>query len=181
MNSPKLSSTGRRHALLVTRARRLARPRKAPVTVASVSCLVCECAGELFGLPIARTAHVAAFARPATIPTSNPALIGVVPRAGAFYHVYDLTRLMGAGKGEGGRLVMLRGSPAIALRVDEAIRVADLVALADPGASQLQANYPAISGFARAVQSDLFNGRTISLIDPDKLASDTAPGWVEGD
>jgi chemotaxis signal transduction protein len=181
MSTSKLSPAGRRHALLVTRARRLARPRKAPVAVASISCLVCEAAGELFAIPIGRAAHVAPFVRVAAIPTANPALIGVVSRAGAFYHVYDLTRLMGAGKGEGGRLVMLRGNPAIALRVDEVIRVADLVELSDIGAAQIQANHPAISGFVRTLQADLFNGRTISLIDPDKLASDTVPGWVGGD
>lgn len=181
MNTPKLSSAGRRHALMVTRARRLARPRIAPKAVASISCLVCEAVGELFALPLVRTAHVAPFIRVAAVPTTNPALIGVASRAGAFYHVYDLTRLMGAGEGQGGRLVMLRGSPAIALRVDEAIRVTDLVQLSDAGAVQIQAKHPAISGFARALQDDLFNGRTISLIDPDKLASDTAPGWVGGD
>lgn len=181
MNSPKLSSAGRRHALLVARARRLARPRKAPSVVASISCLVCEAGGELFALPIERTAHVASFTRVAAIPTSNPALIGVASRAGLFYHVYDLTRLIGAGKGERGRLVMLRGSPAVALRVDEVIRVADLAALSDPGASQIQVNHPAVSSFVRALQADLFNGRVISLIDPDKFASDTAPSRVEGD
>lgn len=181
MNVPKLSSAGHRHALLVARARRLARPRKAPAVVASISCLVCEVAGELFALPIERAAHVAAFTRVAAIPTSNPALMGVASRAGLFYHVYDLTRLIGAGKGEGGRLVMLRGSPAVALRVDEVIRVADLAELSDLGASQIQVNHPAVSGFVRALQADLFNGRLISLIDPDKLASDTAPSRVEGD
>ncbi|RYG34918.1 MAG: chemotaxis protein CheW [Burkholderiales bacterium] len=181
MNTPKLSSVGRRHALLVARARRLARPRKDPPAIASITCLVCEAAGELFALPIARATHVAPFIRAASVPTSNPALIGVVARAGVFYHVYDLTRLVGAGKGEGGHMVMLRGSPAIALRVDEVLRVADLVGLSNSGASQLQANHPAISGFAHAVQADVFNGRTISLIDPDKLASDTAPSRVEGD
>jgi len=181
MNAPKLSPAGRRHALLVARARRLARPRKAPPIVASVSCLVCEAAGELFALPIVRTAHVASFTRVAAVPTSNSALIGVTLRAGLFYHVYDLTRLIGAGKGEGGRLVMLRGSPAVALRVDEVIRVADLAEISDAGGSQIQVNHPAVSGFVRALQADLFNGRMISLIDPDKLASDIAPSRVEGD
>jgi chemotaxis signal transduction protein len=181
MSTPKLSATGRRHALLVARARRLARPRKAPPAIASVSCLVCEAAGELFALPIARTAHVTSFVRIANIPTTNPSLIGVASRAGVFYHVYDLTRLVGAGKGEGGRLVMLRGAPPVALRVDEAIRVADLVEISATDASQIQANHPAVAGFARAAHADLFNGRTISLINPDKLASDTAPGRVEGD
>jgi chemotaxis signal transduction protein len=182
MSSPKLSQTGRRHALLTTRARRLARPRKAAAPVASISCLVCEAGGELYGLPIIRTAHVAPFVRAAAVPTHNPALIGVASRGGVFYHVYDLARLVGgAGAGEGGRLVMLRGNPPVALRVDEAIRVADLVELSGPEASQIQSNHPAVTGFARALQIDLFNGRMISLINPDKLASESSPERVEGD
>ncbi len=182
MNSPKLSVAGRRHALLVARARRLARPRKAAPAVASISCLVCEAGDELYGLPIMRTAHVAPFVRAAAVPTRNPALIGVSSRAGVFYHVYDLATLMGVRSGgEGGRLVMLRGSPPVALRVNEAIRVADLVELPAADASQIQANHPAVTGFARAVQADLFNERTISLINPDKLASESTPERVEGD
>lgn len=182
MSTPKLSAAGRRHALLVTRARRLARPRKEAQRVASISCLVCEAGGELYGLPIIRTAYVAPFVRAAAIPTRNPALMGVASRGGIFYHVYDLARLVrGAGGGEGGRLVMLRGSPPIALRVDEAIRVADLVELSETDASQIQANHPAVAGFARALQADLFNERTISLINPDKLASESSPERVEGD
>lgn len=181
MNTPKLSQVGRRHALLVARARRLARPRKAPPVVASISCLVCEAAGELFAIPVARAAHVAPFTRIAAIPTTNPALVGIVARAGVFYHVYDLTRLVGTGVGEGGRLVMLRGNPPIALRVDEVLRVADIVELSPADASQIQTNQTAVTGFARALQDDVFSGRTISLINPDKLASDAAPSSVEGD
>lgn len=181
MSTPKLSAAGRRHALLTARARRLARPRKAPPVIASMSCLVCDAAGELFALPILRAAHVTSFVRAASIPTANPALIGVVSRGGVFYHVYDMNRLIGAGAGHGGRLVMLHGNPHIALRVDEVVRVADLVEVSTKDASQMQASHPAVTGFARALQSDLFDGRIISLIDPDKLASDQLPVRVEGD
>ena len=182
MSNPKLSPTGRRHALLVARARRLARPRNEAPAVASISCLVCEAGGELYGLPITRTAHVAPFVRVAAIPTRNPSLIGVASHVGVFYHVYDLARLVrGKVGGEGGRLVMLRGSPPIALRIDAALRVADLVQLSGADASQMQASHPAVTGFSRALQADLFNERAISLINPDKLASEFAPGRVEGD
>ncbi len=182
MSSPKLSTTGRRHALLVTRARRLARPRKVAAPTASISCLICDAGGELYALPLSRMVRVAPFVRAAPVPTLNRALVGVASRAGVFYHVYDLARLVGSGTGgERGHLVMLRGLPPIALRVDQAIRVADVVALSAADASQMHTNHPAVTSFARALQAELFNGRTISLIDPDKLASEPAPGRVEGD
>lgn len=181
MSTPKLSEAGRRHALLTARARRLARPRKTPDPVASISCLVCETAGELYALPLSHMARVVPFTRPAPVPTSNSALIGVVSRMGIFYHVYDLARLVGgAGADARGHLVMLRGTPPIALRVDQAIRVADLVVLSEADTSQMRTNHLAVTGFARPLQHELFNERTISLIDPDKLAAGNAPSRVGG-
>ena len=172
MSTPKLSEAGRRHALLVSRARRLARPRKAPNAIESISCLVCEAGGELYALPLSHMARVVPFIRPASVPTTNAALLGVVSRAGIFYHVYDLGRLVGSANTDArGHLVMLRGSPPIALRVDEAIRVADLVVLSPADTSHMRANHAAVTGFARPAQSGLFTERTISLIDPDKLAA----------
>jgi len=172
MSTSKLSEAGRRHALLVSRARRLARPRKAPDAIESVSCLVAETGNELYALPLSQMARVVPFVRPAPVPTTNAALLGVVSRAGIFYHVYDLGRLVGSANAEArGHLVMLRGSPPIALRVDEAIRVADLVVLSAADTSQMRASHPAVTGFARPVQSGLFDERTISLIDPDKLTA----------
>lgn len=181
MSTPKLSEAGRRHALLVSRARRLARPRKAPVPVESISCLVCEAGGELCALPLDQIARVTPFIRPAPVPTDNLALIGVVGRAGIFYHVYDLGRLIrNADTQAHGHLVMLRGTPPVALRVDEAVRVADLVVLSQADTSQMRANHPAVTGFARPVQQGLFNERTISLIDPDRLAAGHASSRVGG-
>lgn len=176
-----LSSAGRRHAILTARARRLARPRQAQEAIASVSCLVCEAGGELFAIPMVRAARVAPESRPAQVPTSNRALLGVTARGGVFHQVYDLAILVGApSTGADGHFVMLRGSPPIALRVDRALRVADLVQLAPGDASHMPPRLPVISGFARPLQNDLFDGRVISLIDPDKLASDNVPGRVEG-
>ena len=181
MSTPKLSEAGRRHALLVARARRLARPRKKPDPVDSISCLVCETGAELYALPLSQMARVVPFVRPAPVPTTNAALTGVVSRAGIFYHVYDLGRLVGSADAEArGHLVMLRGTPPIALRVDQAIRVADLVVLSQADTSQMRANHPAVTGFARPLQQGLFNERTISLIDPDNLATGHPSSRVGG-
>jgi chemotaxis signal transduction protein len=172
----------RREAILADRARRLARPRKAQVAVESVSCLVCEAGGDLFAIPVSRAARVMPARQTAAIPTSNPALIGITNRGGLFHHLYDLARLVGLEPvGSDGHFVMLRGSPAVALRVERALRVADLVPLTPNDAPQMQASQPCVTGYARPLQASLFEGRTIALVDPDKLAPDSGPGRVEGD
>jgi chemotaxis signal transduction protein len=176
-----LSSAGRRHALLEARTRRLARRRVAAEMLPTVSCLICEAGGQLYALPLTRIARVGAATRPAPVPSANRALLGVTGRAGVFYHVYDLALLMGGGGGGGGHLVMLRGSSPIALRVDTAVRVADLSMIDAAESANLRATHPAISGFARAAQNELFDGRMLSLIDPDKLASAVEAERVEGD
>jgi len=182
MSSSLSQSAGRRKAILVDRARRLARSRKAPEQVSFVSCLVCEAAGNLFGIPVERAALVMPARQTAAIPTSNPALIGITSRGGVFHQVYDLARLVGLATDiSDGHFVVLKGSPGVALRVERALRVVDLVPLAPEDALQMQASRPCVAGFARPLQVSLFDGRTIALIDPDKLGSDTASGLVEGD
>ncbi len=180
--SPKmLSAAGRRHAVLASRARQLARPRTMDMAVKTINCLVCEAAGELYALALLKIAKVTPTARLASVPASNPALVGVTARAGIFYHVYDLATLFGGRSSTDGHLVMLRGLPAMALRVDTAIRVTDLVQLDAAEAASLRAAHPSVAAFARAEREDLFGGRIISLIDPDKLAPTNVVGRVEGD
>lgn len=177
-----ISATARRHALLAGRARRLARPRTPPPAVETVRCLVCEAGKELYALPLDRLARVVPDRRFAAIPTANAALVGVTAHAGVFYHVYDLAKLITGGAADAGKhMALLRGAPAVALRIDEALRVADLVMLEDVATSQMRANHPAVTGFGQAMQAELFEGRAISLIDPDKLASESAPENLEGD
>lgn len=179
--SPPLSQAGRRHAILASRTRRLARPRGAGIVVPFVTCLVCEAGGELFGVPLVRLSRVVSAGQLAVVPSSNPALVGVTGRAGIFYHVYDLARLTSDGSvGPEGHFAMLRGSPPIALSVDRAVRVADLATLTPAEASHMQARGPAVSGFARPLQAELFEGRIISMIDPDRLVADDVRDQVEG-
>jgi chemotaxis signal transduction protein len=167
----QLSLTGRRHALMKARARRLARPRITVSKVETVACLVCEAGEQLYALPLARVTRVAPATRLAAVPTRNRALIGVTGRSGVFYNVYDLAALVGGASAAGAHLVMLRGSPPVALQVQTALRVTDLVPLDAAEAANLRASHPAIAGFARAAQDNLFDERTISLIDTDMLAS----------
>jgi chemotaxis signal transduction protein len=177
------SAIRRRHAILGARARRLARPRQAAEGIASTPCIVCEAGGGLYAIPLDRTKRVAPFERAAHVPSANPAMLGVVGQSGAFYHVYDLGALIGSGAGVGaGHLVLLRGeSPAVAIRTDRVLGVADLVELTGDAASRMRAIHPAVTAFVRAVKADLFEGRTISLLDPRQLTSDPRSGRAEGD
>lgn len=176
-------STRRRHALLGARARRLARPRREISAVTTISCLVCEASGALYAIPLNRIARVTLFRRVAAAPSSNPALLGVSGLSGKLYHVFDLGRLMRAASSEaGGHLVLLRGAaPAVALRVDRALRVADLVELSGENSSQMRSSHPAVIAFARTLQADLFEGQTISILDPEQLTSRSEAGRTEGD
>lgn len=183
MSTPKAMSTaGRRHALLASRARRLARPRTAPAPIPSVNCIVCEAGLELYAIPLAHVARIIPAGRVASIPSSNSSLMGVTARAGVFYHVYDLAPLISGAKaaGEGGHIIMLRGAVPIALRVDRALQVADIVELGGD-ASSAASSHPAIASFGRPLQDNLFDGRTISIVDPARLSTDHAPARAEGD
>lgn len=189
MSSPsgkQLSQAGRRHAILQARARRLARPRDTGERKQTISCLLCEAGGQLYAMPLTRIARVSASVRPAAVPTSNRALLGVTGRAGVFYHVYDLATLVGVGAGSGGYLVMLRGAPPVGLQVDNTLRVAEMVALDATEAANLRPGHPVVTGFVRFAQNETSDRqttgeRTISFIDPDKLASLASTGRVEGE
>lgn len=182
--APKLSSAEarRRHAIFGARARRLARPQEARRPGETITCLVCEAGVALYAIPLKKTARVTPFHKAAPAPATNHALIGIHGRAGVFYHVYDLGRLLGAASSaEGGHLVLLRGAPAIALRVDAALRVADLVPLDAQATSQMKATHAAVAAFAAPLNKDLFNGQAISVLDPDLLTSGPRAGRAEGD
>ncbi|MEQ1785330.1 MAG: chemotaxis protein CheW [Hyphomonadaceae bacterium] len=182
ITTPALSAR-RRHALLGARTRRLARPKRETSAITTVSCLVCESAGGLYAIPLARIARVAPFRRAASTPSSNPALLGVTGLLGKLYHVFDLGHLMHAASPDaGGHLVLLRGgSAAVALRVAQAVRVAELIELSLEDASHMRPSHPAVTAFARPLQKDLFEGQTISILDPEQLTSRVVAGRTEGD
>ncbi len=182
MSEATPASVRKRHAVLGARARRLARPRKTPAAVASINCLICEAGGALYGVPLAQALRVMPYINAAPAPASDPALLGVVGRSGVFYHVFDLARLAGGGgKVAGGHVVLLRGgAPAVALRVDAAVRVAHLVMLgADEAPAQDAKGF--VTGLARALQPDILEGRAVSLLDINQFTSGVAHGREEGD
>ena len=148
----------RRTAALATRPARGAAPsdaRRQPLIIWAL--------GEsLFGLDVAVVAGVIPFAGCARVPTREAACLGVIGRAGRFYSVIGMRRLLGMAPGDDmpGHLLLLCGAPYLALAVDRALGRFDLAApslisAADPRSAAA----PALS----------FEGRLVASFDPDAL------------
>jgi chemotaxis signal transduction protein len=129
------------------------------------------------------TKRIAPFRGAAPVPTSNPALLGVLASAGVFYQAYDLGKLLGdsAGAPEGHVIFLRDRSPGIAIRVDRVLGVANLVELGSDASTRMRAVHPAVTAFVRPLDRDAFDGRTISLLDTDQLASESREDRLEGD
>jgi chemotaxis signal transduction protein len=89
---------------------------------------------SLYAIDVAAVAAVIPFAGCALVPTREAACLGVIGRAGRFYSVIGLRRLLGvaeadAGGGRPGHLLLLRSSaPYLALAVDRVLGRFDLPA-----------------------------------------------------
>jgi len=117
-------------SLLAARAARLAaRGGAAARAEAGEEVLVCDCAGERYGLPVAGVAEVLP-ARPCTpIPGAPAALVGIAALSGGVVSVLDLAAALGRpspGERPGtGHFVALRGGAApVVLRVDRVLGLA---------------------------------------------------------
>ena len=84
---------------------------------------------SLFGTEVEAVAAVIPFAGCARVPTREPACLGVIGRAGRFYSVIAMRRLLGlaTGAAEPRHLLLLRGAaPYLALAVDGVLGRFDL-------------------------------------------------------
>lgn len=159
-------------AILRERTRALARPAEAPKRTDAFTVLVCGIGEARFGLRLEDVARVIPFAKPAFIPSVEPALMGALPRAGRFYRVYDLAVLLGGRAGVGGDpggYVLLLREGAIALRVDSVFDASEVEPLSPEQSSHLSASHAAIVAFAREVEAGEGADRTISIINPRLL------------
>jgi chemotaxis signal transduction protein len=118
------------------------------------SLIIWSLGDSLYGIEVAAVAAVIPFAGCARVPTREAACLGVIGRAGRFYSVIALRRLLGAAAAEAPplHLLLLRGgAPYLALAVDRVLGRFDLPA--DGPASEL-------------------DGRLVALFDPaERLAA----------
>lgn len=114
--------TSRAASLLDRRTVALATRAPPGVRQAHHTRLVWSAADSLFGTDVAAVAAVIPFAGCAWVPTREPACLGVIGRAGRFYSVICMRRLLGLtaeGEGRPGHLLLVRGAaPHLALAVD---------------------------------------------------------------
>ena len=133
-------------------------------TARRVRCLLVLAAGATWALPIVDVAEVAPWREPARLPGASN---GVGGRSGSYFHIYSLARLLGrqADVAAGGHIVRLRIlGRSVALQVDRAIDVADVI-LAESGATEsLGRLHPAASGLGEAAGYP-----ALTIIDAERL------------
>jgi chemotaxis signal transduction protein len=120
---------------------------------------------SLFGTEVGAVAAVIPFAGCARVPTREAACLGVIGRAGRFYSVIGMRRLLGLGPGLStgerppGHLLLLRGAPPyLALAVDRVLGRFDLTPAGPTGG-------PAFS----------FEGRLVAPFSPTALQARLGP------
>ncbi len=168
-----MSAEERARHLLDERTERLAR-RSGDVgeAAATARVLVCSVGAEFYGLPLEAVAEVLAFRTPMPVPGGPAGLIGVLGRGGHLVSVVDLGAAVGQAssdaEAENQHVVLLRRErPRIALRVDRALGVEDVLPLTAEDAREFRME--AVVGYAKSELGFADQDRVLSLLDVDRL------------
>lgn len=134
--------------------------------------LVCGAGRERFGIPIDGVAGVLPSQNCTPVPDGPPALIGLFGRSGRLVSVIDLGLALGLESSsadiENHHFVLLRREqPQVALRVERAYSVADILPLT--GEETAGFRNDAVTGYGKAQSGLLDQGETLSLLDIDRL------------
>jgi chemotaxis signal transduction protein len=153
------SEQARAAALLDRRTTALAtRPGRAAGRPAETQSLIIWGLGEsLFGTEVGAIEAVIPFAGCARVPTREAACLGVIGRAGRFYSVIGMRRLLGldAGEAKPGHLLLLRGvTPYLAMAVDRVLGRFDFATPDLTAAAALSFEGRLVAPFARAELQD---------------------------
>ena len=177
------SAEERVRQILDERTESLASRRKdeaAPMQVLS-RVLVCGSGRERFGIPVEAVAEVLPPQNTVPVPDGPPALVGLFGRGGRLVSVIDLALALGiesssASDEDHHVLLLRRDHPQVALKIERAYAVADIVPLT--GEEAIGFRSEAVTGYAK-VQAD--EADTLSLLDPERLlrpflSSSSVPG-----
>lgn len=170
-----LSAEERARHLLDERTERLARrSRDESEASATTRVLICSVGPEYYGLPLEAIAEVLPFRAPMPVPGGPAGLIGVLGRSGHLVSVIDLGAAVGqapiASEGETENqhvLLLRREQPRVALRVDRALGVEDVVPLNAEEAREFRTE--AVVGYAKSDLGFADRDRVLSLLDIDRL------------
>jgi purine-binding chemotaxis protein CheW len=170
------SAEERARHLLDERTERLARRSGDEGTEAAATArvLVCAVGQEFYGLALEAIAEVLPFRTLRPVPGGPAGLVGVLGRSGQLVSVIDLGIAVGQGpsasreEAENQHVVLLRQEqPRIALRVDRAIGVEDVITLTTEEAREFRTE--AVVGYAKSGLGFAEPERVLSLLDVDRL------------
>jgi purine-binding chemotaxis protein CheW len=168
------SAEERMQQILDERTERLA-ARKAAATAPAEAlprALVCGAGRERFGLPIGAVAEVLPSQNCMPVPDGPPALIGLFGRGGRLVSVIDLALALGleatSSDDESSHFVLLRrDQPQVALRVERAYAVADILPLTGDEAAGFRND--AVTGYGKVQSGPDDQDETLSLLDTERL------------
>jgi purine-binding chemotaxis protein CheW len=134
--------------------------------------LVCGAGRERFGIPIEAVAEVLPSQAIVPVPDGPPALVGLFGRGGRLVSVIDLALALGfessSTDDESHHFVLLRrDQPQVALKVERAYAVADIVPLTGEEATGFRTE--AVTGYARVQSDPAGQADTLSLLDTERL------------
>jgi purine-binding chemotaxis protein CheW len=166
------SAEERARQILDERTARLAERGGLKPVVEPDRALICAAGGEHFGISLDAVAEILPFRECVPVPDGPPAMIGVFGRNGQLVSVLDLALALGlqpsATEDGTWHLVMLRqDQPQVALKVDRAYAVSDILPLAETEAGTLRNE--AVTGYARALSGFADEERVLSLLDTARL------------
>jgi purine-binding chemotaxis protein CheW len=168
------SAEERVQQILDERTERLAARRDAAAIPAEAlpRALVCGAGRERFGIPIDGVAEVLPSQNCTPVPDGPPALIGLFGRSGRLVSVIDLGLALGLEPSstdiENHHFVLLRREqPQVALRVERAYTVADILPLTGEEAAGFRND--AVTGYGKVQSGPADQDETLSLLDIDRL------------
>ncbi|QRM29282.1 chemotaxis protein CheW [Microvirga sp. VF16] len=180
------SSEERVQQILDERTERLATRENAATTrpEALPRALVCGVGRERFGIPVETVAEVLPPQKCVPVPDGPPALIGLFGRSGKLVSVIDLALALGlessSSDNEDQHFVLLRREqPQVALRVERAHAVADILPLTDEEAAGFRND--AVTGYGTIQSGPAGQDEALSLLDTERLlrpllSSSSLPG-----
>jgi purine-binding chemotaxis protein CheW len=180
------SAEERMQQILDERTERLAARKDAAAAPAESlpRALVCSAGQERFGLPVDAVAEVLPSQKCMPVPDGPAALIGLFGRGGRLVSVIDLALALGleppSTDSENQHFVLLRrDQPQVALRVERAYTVADILPLSGEEAAGFRSD--AVTGYGKVQAGSADQGETLSLLDTERLlrpllSSSSLPG-----
>ncbi|MEZ0168335.1 chemotaxis protein CheW [Microvirga sp. TS319] len=170
-----LSAQERASRLLDERTERLARRSNGDGATAddAAQVLICAVGPEYYGLPLGAVAEILAFRAPMPVPGGPPGLIGMLGRGGHLVSVIDLgVAVEQAATSSGGEsserhIVLLKQEkPRVALCVDRALAVENVVPLTDADTTEFRMN--AVVAYAKTAGS-ADQDKVVALLDLERL------------